>query len=66
MKKMEFFKTINFTNDDLKKIRRLLKVDDEISNLETWNLDDLNDLVDIRGRFMAIVLNRLIIKNKDA
>lgn len=63
---MEFFKTINFTNDDLKKIRRLLKVDDEISNLETWNLDDLNDLVDIRGRFMAIVLNRLIIKNKDA
>ncbi len=62
MKKDELSKTITFTTDDLKKLRQLLKEDDEITNIEVWNLNDLNELVEIRGRFMAIVLNRLIIK----
>jgi hypothetical protein len=62
MKKIELSKTITFTNDDLKKIRQLIKGDDEITNRAVWNLNDLNYLVELRGRFMAIVLNRLMVK----
>ena len=61
-KKFKLNKTITFTNEDLKKIRKLIKEEEEICDIEEWDFDDAESLSSVRGDFMGLVLKHLIIE----
>ena len=61
-KMIKLNKTISFSDEDLEKIRELIKEEDEICDIEVWDSDDAENLSSTRGDFMALVLNYLIIE----
>lgn len=55
-------KTITFMDEDLEKIRTWIKEEKEICDIEEWDFDDAEAVSGVRGDFMGLVLNYLIIE----